>query len=167
MRKRISIPVIAAGVLLLVASACKPTEKNYRAAYDAALAKRTKAAAELAEYPGLTDETTPRLTAVGADSVYTVHLRLKPVDAGDLNIGQYKVAVASYRMTANCASHVGDLAAKGYTAFMAEGPGGTCYAVAGSFDTLAEAAAFAVDFRRSNPSNPYVGLPGQPVVVEL
>ena len=69
MRKRIPIPVIAAGVLLLVAYGCKPTEKNYRAAYDAALAKRTKAAAELAEYPGLTDETTPRLTPVGADSV--------------------------------------------------------------------------------------------------
>lgn len=167
MRKRIPIPVIAACVLLLVAYGCKPTEKNYRAAYDAALAKRTKAAAEMAEFPQLTDESTPRLTAVGTDSVYTVRLRLKPLDAGDLHVGQYKVAVAAYRMTANCTSHVGDLAAKGYRAFMAEGPGGTFYAVAGSFDTLAEAAAFAVDFQRANPSNPYVGLPGRPVVVDL
>ena len=166
MRKRILLPVVAVGALLLAAG-CKPTEKNYRAAYDAALAKRTKAAAEMAEFPQLTDETTPRLTPVGTDSVYTVHLRLKPLDTGELHIGQYKVAVAAYRMTANCASHVGDLAAKGYRAFMAEGPGGTFYAVAGSFDTLAEAAAFAVDFRSANPSNPYVGLPGQPVVVDL
>lgn len=157
-----------AGALLLLAVAisavsCKPTENNYKAAYDAALNKRNRDAditgGQLVSLDG------PRLQKVDGDSVYVLYSILRLEDAVKEDADKYNVAVGAYRMPANCDSQVEVLRERGYRSFSGEGRDGMYYAFAGAFPTIGEAAAFIRKYRSDNKGMSYVGLPGSPVVM--
>lgn len=145
---------------------CKPTERNYKQAYDSALAKRQKAEAEaMIPATGLLSDEGPQQRIVGGDTLYVSTERLRPVSS-DEPIAPYNVAVAMYKMNTNAISMAADLKAKGYAAQALKSTGDRWFTVAGGFPTLETARKFNKKFRKENPSFRYIGLPGAPVIIK-
>lgn len=161
--------VIIFGVLwAMLAVGCKPTEKNYKAAYDAALQKRQAAATDPdIDIPdgALLQTDGPQKRVVDGDTVYVQGERLKFFTGEEHAKHRYSVAVAAYKMKTNCSAQVSDLFAKGYAAFGVENPEGKFYVIAGSFDTLGEAVAFSRKFAAAEKKHVYSGLPEAPVIL--
>lgn len=170
MHKNIKIaawPVLFA--LAVSVAGCKPTERNYKAAYDAALQKRQSEAADPdLNLPsgGLQSMGGPRLQDVGGRQVYLSAEPLKFVDGLEHDMRRYNVAVAAYKMQTNCAAQVSDLFTRGYKAFAARNGDDKYYVIAASFDTLDEAAAFVEEYEASHRDAAYIGLPDAPVIIE-
>lgn len=175
---RLYVPV-ALMALIMLGGGCKPTERNYREAYDAAIAKREKAEADIfIPEGGLESLDGPRTKKVGDITVYYEVKSLRWTQPADVPEGgnvrkdaprpqAFNVAVGLYKMAVNAASQVDLLTSKGYSgAFPAHVGKDENYAVAASFPTLEEAAAFAAAFLKDNKGMNYVGLPGAPVVIE-
>lgn len=167
--KRIKI-VLAGLTAVAMLVGCKPTEKNYKEAYDAAIQKRNASAEEDAamNIPGavLLQVGGPSQKVVNGDTVYFMVERLRFVDGLKGDRHRYNVAVAAYKMQTNCAAQVSDLFAKGYKAFGARNAEEKFYVIAGSFDTLEEAVSFDKAFVKKEKKHVYSGLPSAPVVIE-
>lgn len=147
---------------------CKPSEKNYRSAYDAAKAKREAAVAEsMVPATGLMSDDGTMLKIVDGDSLYVSRdrLRIDPKKPADERPKPFSVGVAMYRMHTNAEAAASDLKAKGYAAEAMQTTGDRWYVVAGGFPNLTEAKVFVTDFKKKNPKYPYVGLPGSPVIL--
>ncbi len=150
---------------VLILSACKPTERNYRAAYDAALAKREKAEAEaMLPATGLRSVDGPQMKIVGGDTIFVSNERFK-IPAGEERPMQYNVGVAMYKMSTNAKSMAEDLKARGYNTRALQATGDRWFTIAGSFPTLEEAMTFNKVFKKNNPGFRYVGLSGAPVII--
>ena len=167
MKKTIGLVLIGViGVTLL--QGCKPTEKNYQAAYDAAKAKREKANVELGlPATGLLSDDAPMLRVIEGDSVFVSRDRLrvpKDMPEAERPLG-FSVGVGVYKMSTNARAAAEDLKKSGYPARELETTGDRWYLIADSFNTLAEAREFVKSFKASHPGYPYIGLPGAPVVV--
>ena len=88
-------------VLVMALASCKPTERNYKQAYDSALAKRQKAEAEtMIPASGLLSDEGPQQRIVGGDTLYVSTERLRAL-SGDEPVSPYNVAVAMYKMNTN------------------------------------------------------------------
>lgn len=156
--------IIAGGVF----TSCKPTEKNYQAAYDAAKAKREAAEAEqMIPATGLLSDDGPRLRIVDGDSLYVSHdrIRVKSMKAAGIEVDNYSVGVSVYKMSTNAKAAATRLKEAGYNAVAVETTGDRWYTVAGTFPTLNAASEFIKAFKERNPKYPYIGLPGSPVIV--
>lgn len=157
------------GVLLIAAlfAGCKPTEKNYREAYDAAKAKREAAEAEtMIPATGLMSDDGPQLRVVDGDSLYVSRDRLRKVPGEDSEFGKFNVAVGVYKMNTNAKAQASQLTEEGYKAMAAQTTGDRWYTVAGVFETLPEAAEFIRKFKAKHKNYPYIGLPDAPVIVQ-
>ena len=67
---------ISAAMVALMFVGCKPTENNYKAAYDAAVSKRQEVAKEqMRPASGLMSDDGPQLRVVDGDSVYVLRER--------------------------------------------------------------------------------------------
>lgn len=163
MKKLIYRSLILAFAGLLLAG-CKPTEKNYRSAYDAAQAKRQAAAtADDGLLPVSVLESTdgPRRLNIGGTEIYTQAMALSGAE-----LGTYNVAVGAYSMDTNAKALAEKLRGEGYAdACVALGSDSKIYVVAAHTDGLEDAAAVVAQFRNSHPGFPYSGLPGAPVVL--
>ena len=87
---------------------CKPTEKNYKAAYDAALSRRQEVAQEqMRPATGLLSDDGPQMRIVGGDTVYVLRERLRLTD-GTRVPGKWCVGVGVF--VTGCFGHrcVGD-----------------------------------------------------------
>lgn len=143
--------------------ACKPTEKNYRAAYDAAQAKRQAAAADdLIPAQGLQATDGPRLTTVGSSQIYTWS---EPLKSTGFELGICNMAVALYSMDTNARSLAERLQTEGYRAGVVTNADGKFYVIASVTPTLEEAAAAVAEFEKRHSGFPYSGLPGAPLVL--
>lgn len=157
---------IGAAFAALMFAGCKPTENNYRAAYDAALAKRREAAEQqMRPATGLLDDEGPQMRVLAGDTVFVLSGRLSRLD-GSRPEGKWALAVALYKMDTNARAAASDLALNGYPdAFAAKSTDDNYYtvaAVSASMDSVvAESKAFKLRF----PGYPYVGLPGAPVLI--
>ena len=158
------------GICLLAAlalTACKPTEKNYKAAYDAALGKREAAKAELGvNLPEGTLQSVdgPQLKEVNGVNVYVLNRRIRPVEEGAALPASYNVAIGTYKMDTNCKAQVEALKAEGYEAFAAKDAEPMYYTIAASFPTLDEAVKFSEKYRKGK-DRVYVGFPNAPVII--
>lgn len=166
MKIRYSIIVSAATAALMLVG-CKPTEKNYRTAYEAALQKREQAAREqMRPATGLLSDDGPQLRMLGNDSVYVQKERMFTLDGKRLR-GGWAVAVGLFKIDTNAKASARDLQTAGISrAFPAKVSGGRYYAVADTVATLDEAGRVAEDFRDKFPDYPYVGLPAAPVLIQ-
>lgn len=166
--KKLSIVLLTLVSMTIVG--CKPTEKNYKSAYDAAVNKRQ--ASETLDsdlgIPGgkLQQVDGPATRVVNGDTVYVTVQHLKFIDGVEHEMHRYNVAVCAYKMKTNSAALVSDLFSKGYQAFGVQNPEGMFYVIAGSFNTLDEAAAFDRSFRTKETQHVYSGLPSAPVIIE-
>lgn len=165
--KRMAIPALM--LLALAATSCKPTETNYKAAYDAAQEKRKATAAADADMAlpasGLQTIGGPSIRVVNGDSVYVTSERLRFEGGLENEMRTWNVAVAKYKMPTNCASQTSDLFSEGYRSFFVRNSEGAYYVIAGSFDTLDEAAAFAKKYAEKKKPSVFVGLPHAPVII--
>ncbi len=152
----------------MVLTGCKPTEKNYKAAYDVALAKRQ---AEQNDpdmnlpVDGYQRLDAPKAMKVGDKEYDYQFVRLKPLD-DSVKMNPYNVAVSVFKMPTNCEAQVSDLKESGYDAFGARSGDDKYYVIVGSFTNL-EAAAAAIDnYVKIHKDSVYVGLSDNPVIVQ-
>lgn len=148
-------------------TSCKPTEKNYKAAYDAALGKREAVKADIEENMAvgpLQQVDGPQLKVVDGVEVYLLNKIIKPDVEGKNLTGQYNVAVGCYKMNTNCKAQAEALRQEGYDAFPAKDPEDMYYTIAGSFPDLAEAVKFYKEYQK-NKNRVYVGLPDAPIII--
>ena len=158
------MPVVVCLAALML-PACKPTEKNYRAAYEAAKSKREAAEAEqMIPATGLLSDDGPELRVVEGDTLYVSRDRLR-FGAGETLEGAFTVGVGIYRMDTNAKAQAEKLKEKGYDARALRTTGDRWYCTVGAFATVDEARAFIKEFRGSNRGYPYIGLPGAPVIL--
>lgn len=154
-------------VLLCLVCACKPTENNYRTAYETAQAKKTveHTTEEELGMPELTNTDGPRRIRIGHDTAYVYHepLTLHGDNPSKSTLGAC-VAVGKYKMTANAQSDAEALRAEGYNAFLLQTPRGEYYTCIGSASSLEEAVKIMRQFMQRHPKRPYIGLPGEPVI---
>lgn len=154
-------------VLALVSLAgCKPTEKGYRQAYDAAKAKREAAAREqMLPAEGLQSEDGPQLRVLDGDTVYVLRERLRTEDSKRAP-RPWLLGVGVYKMNTNAKANAASLQAEGYAdATALRGPEGKWYTVAAMAGTLDSLRVIGADFRRRHRDYPYVGLPAAPVLI--
>lgn len=154
-------------LLLPVLIACKPTEKGYQAAYDAALNKREQAKADIDVKVGdqvLQQVDGPQLKQVDGVDVYLLNSRLTPADFVMKLPENYNVAIGKYKMITNCKAQAEMLLSDGYHAFPAKDTEGAFYTIAGSFATLSEAVKFSQEYQKKK-GRTYVGLPSAPVII--
>ena len=159
--------IIVLSLITLFLPACKPTEKGYKSAYDAALGKREAVKADIdVDLPegALQDFDGAQLREVDGVKVYILNQRLKPVEEDMKLPGLFNVAVGTYKMITNCRAQSNALKEEGYEAFPAQEPDGMYYTIAGSFATLSEAVKFYQDYK-SAKDRVYVGLPDSPIII--
>ena len=144
---------------------CKPTEKNYKAAYDAAVAKREKSNTEaMLAADGLISDDGPVKKVIAGESLYVVEERTVALDK-EHKVRAYSVAVAEFKMQTNARSGAEYLISKGYDALVAKAIGDRYYVLAGSFDNQEEARDCYLRFVKEFPDYSYIGLPSSPVIV--
>lgn len=152
---------IGAAVLLLGVTACKPTEKGYQAAYDAALAKRQAAQQEqMLPAQGMQMDDGPQIRVVGGDSVYVDRQRIKAAEGSAWELDKFNVAVSFFKMKTNAEASAAMMKDKGYKAIAAQSARERWYVVVGEFPSLQEAVDFYKEFMKKNPDYKYIGLPG-------
>ncbi len=163
---KISLCIIALGLLLSFAS-CKPTEQNYKKAYDAAIAKQKASQydADLGlDLAALTPDDAPLTAAVGEGNVMVKTLAIRILGDENTVPPQYNVCVGIYKMPTNAKAHAEALRSQGYEAFVMVDGEDNYHTIARSFDSWDEAAAFATEFKSVRKDEKYIGLKGAPVI---
>lgn len=154
-------------LILFASTSCKPTEKGYRNAYDAALNKRQSTLGdldvnispdEIQEIDGM------QLKTVDGVKVWVLNTRITPVNEEMKLPGNYNVAVGYYKMITNCQAQAEALKEEGMQAFPAKDSEGDYYTIAGSFQFLKEAVKFDLEYQKRKNSV-YVGLHNAPVII--
>lgn len=155
--------------LVLGATSCKTTEKNYKAAYDVAIQKKNKEKEENEELGieegMLQSEDGLAKRVMEGGTFYFESRRLKRPDTSEVLRGKYCVVIASYKMPTNCNAQVKDMQEKGYPAFAAQDGDGKYYVVIGEFPSLKEAARFSAEYVEKEKPQSYVGFSQGPVVI--
>lgn len=158
----------AALACLFALPGCKPTEKNYKSAYDAALRKRESV------MPSQTDDGTvikaidaPREVAVGGDRIGVKTQFLHSEDPLVSTQPRYVVVVGRYKMPTNARGQVADLKAGGFPQALVMTDGDKMYlAVADFAETLEEVGEKVASLRKKMKGIPFVGLYGDVLVIE-
>ena len=150
---------------------CKPTEKGYQQAYEAAKNKREQKDPDEDILTGghrlLTEEAT-NWRVIAGDSLQLQHKFIKPVDGSQWpQSGPYRLAVAMLKMTTNANSMLADLKKNGnLTPVIATDGKDTYYIVAGSATYVDSLGNVLSTFKRENPGFRYIGLtPEQPLII--
>lgn len=158
--KRFKFTILLAAAALMLLPACKPTEKNYKAAYDAAIQKRQKDATDPDIYiPGgkLIDDNAPQTQTIGGKEYFVRYEPLKLID-GEGPLQRYNVAVAAYKMNANALSHRERLSQDYSGAIVAQNDKEMLIVCIGSYATPEEAAQSVTRFTERHPDATCVGL---------
>lgn len=158
-------------VLTATFAGCKPTEKGYQQAYDAARSKREQKDPDDDLLTGghrlLTEEAT-NWRVIDGDSLQLQHKFLKPLDGNSWpQSGPYRLAVAMMKMTTNAKSMLADLKKnRSLTPVIATDGKDTYYIIAGSASYVDSLGNVLSTFKRENPGFRYIGLtPEQPLII--
>lgn len=151
---------------MLTLTACKPTEKNYKAAYDAAKLKREAAAREqMRPATGLLSDDGPLMRVVNGDTIYVLQERLRNLD-GTRMPAEWLLAVGVFKMDTNAKAGATRLRENGFPqATVAKGAGQKFYTVVSMAESLDSVISESKRFRTLFPEYPFIGLPGAPVMV--
>lgn len=107
MRKYTSIYIVSA-ILLVVASSCRTSEANYRAAYEKAIAGRDSLPSiESTIYGKHRRNTTSSVAVVGKDTVEMISTRVRVTEGGGgvrENLKPYSVVVGQFKQLVNAKS---------------------------------------------------------------
>lgn len=150
-------------MLIAALSGCKPTEKGYRQAYEAAKSKREQKDPDEDLLTGghrLLNETSSNWRVVGGDSLQMEHKFLRPIDGGKWpQSGPYRLGVALFKMTTNANSLLSDLKKGGsLQPVIATDGKDSFYIIAGSATYIDSLSNVLTTFRKENPDFQYIGL---------
>lgn len=156
--------------LLTMAVGCKPTEKGYQQAYDAAKAKREYVDPDAELLTGghkLLDENSTNWVILGNDTLQLQHFHIKPENGKSWpQAGPYRLAVAMFKMSTNSTSMLNDIKKGNLTPIVATDGKDRHFIIAGSSTTTDSLAQVLATFRKENPGFRHIGLsPEVPVVV--
>ena len=157
-------------LLLAVTVGCKPTEKGYKQAYDAAKAKREYVDPDAELLTGghkLLDESSTNWIAPGRDTLQIQHFYMKPEDCKPWpQAGPYRLAVAMFKMNTNSSSMLNDIKRGNLKPTVATDGKDRHFIIAGSA-TTADSLKYVLEaFKKENPGFRYIGLtPEQPLIV--
>lgn len=145
---------------------CKPTEKNYKSAYDAARLKREKAAKEqMRPATGLLSDDGPQMRVVNGDTIFVLQERLRALDGSRLP-HQWMLGVGMFKMDTNAKASADRLRSEGYPdATAVKGYDSKYYTVAATAASLDSIIIVSKKFKKDYPEYPYIGLPGAPVMI--
>ncbi len=170
MMKKIRILLMMA-MLLGILYSCKPTEKGYRQAYEAAKSKREQVDPEEDLLTGghkLLNEESTNWKVLAGDSLQVQHMFLKPTDGVQWpQKGPYRLAVAMFKMTTNANSMLEDLKKKGSLQPVVATDGkDKYYIIAGSGTYVDSLGNVLSTFKKENPDFQCIGLtPPKPLIV--
>lgn len=158
-------------MLVSLMAGCKPTEKGYREAYDAAKSKREQKDPDEELMTGghkLLGQEASNWRVIAGDSLQMQHMFLKPY--GDVKwpqSGPYRLAIATFKMTTNANSMLNDLKKKGsLKPVIATDGKDTYYMIAGSASYVDSLGNVLKTFRKENPGFQYIGMPqSAPVII--
>lgn len=158
----------AAVAIIFIMPGCKPTEANYKTAYDAAKNRREAADRErMIPVTGLQSDDGPQLRVIDGDTVYVDRQVLRHAD-GRPPVADWYVAIGVFRMNTNAEASVSHIDTAGWpNATVLKGGTDRWYATADWTATLDSAKAVARRFMDQHPEYPFVGLPGAPVLVKV
>ena len=158
-------------VLMSALVGCKPTEKGYQQAYEAAKSKREQKDPDEDLLTGghrlLTEEAT-NWRVLDGDSLQLQHKFLRPMNDGKWpQSGPYRLAVAMLKMTTNANSMLADLKKKSTLEPVVATDGkDSYYIIAGSATYADSLGNVMATFKRENPGFQYIGLtPQQPLII--
>lgn len=150
---------------------CKPTERNYQAAFDKAYeASLRKAESETTGTDGRVLESIdgPRNETVDSLLIAVGPSLVKPLDEGfDSVKGKVGLAVSQYRMPTNARRNVEDLKDKYHDAFVATDGKESYYVVVECVNSLQEIGEPIRRFVSNFPNFHYMGLDGKPMAVHI
>ena len=161
--------LISLALLALIVVGCKPTEKNYKNAYDVALAKKQAAAESLdVDASDLQSVEGIRRQQVEGSSVSILSETVKPLESEQLGgEGAMAVVVGKFNMLTNARRQASDLASSDPDAIVCTNGKGLYFVSIKRCASLQEAAEIVEDFKSRHPDYPFVGLDGDPVVVHI
>lgn len=163
--------VLTFGLLAPMLYSCKPTEKGYQQAYEAAKSKREQKDPDEEILTGghrLLSEGSTQWKVICGDSLQLQHKFLRPVKGSVWpQSGPYRLAVAMFKMTTNANSMLEDLKKKtSLTPVIATDGKDTYYMIAGSATYPDSLGNVLSTFRRENPGFSYIGLPtAKPLII--
>lgn len=143
------------GMLSLVVG-CKPSEKNYRTAYEIAKLK-DKEGIDSLTYALMESEKLPRWRYVGGDSARVITLPLKLYLPDTARISRYNVAVGCYGMLTNAMGHYERLRNTGENVVILSAPKDMYYVISAQFDSIPRAADYVRKLESSKVNA--VGMP--------
>ncbi len=158
-------------MLLSMMAGCKPTEKGYQQAYEAAKNKREQVDPDEVLLTGghkLLDQESSNWRVIGGDSLQLQHKFIKPLDGEKWpQSGPYRLAVAMLKMTTNANSMLTDIKGKGSLKPVVATDGkDTYYIIAGSATYVDSLGNVLTTFKKENPGFQYIGLtPAKPVII--
>ena len=165
--KALLIMCVMGGILY----SCKPTEKGYQQAYEAAKNKREQKDPDDDILTGghrLLSEEASNWRVIAGDSLQLQHKFIKPMEGSQWpQSGPYRLAVAMLKMTTNANSMLSDLKRGGsLTPVIATDGKDTYYIIAGSATYADSLGNVMTTFRKENPGFQYIGLTGaKPVII--
>lgn len=157
--------------LMALAAACKPTEKNYRQAYEAAKAKREYVDPDADLMMGghkLLDEESSNWKVLGTDTLEIRHFYMKPVGVEKWpNEGPYRLAVAMFKMNTNANSLLADIKKRTTQhPVVATDSKDRHYIIAGSATSIDSLAQVLATFKKENPGFSFIGMtPEKPLII--
>lgn len=155
--------IAAVTVVAAIAVSCKPTEANYKAAYD--IAQEARRADEYTSVAGFVREGDPVWRKVGNDSVLVKQQPLARLEGDSLQMRTLNVAIASYGMKANAVAHKNNLSSAGYDARVLLNGDDKYLVIAAQYDSIADLVLFIDGYMKRHKNDMYSGLPGRPVVM--
>lgn len=166
MKKILPFVTIALATLPLCITSCKPTEKNYRTAYEAALAKREAATRDDDfDVSRMVRDDLPRRERVGYDSVFVRREALTVYGSEPKGFLLCNVALAYFKMRSNAEAMAQRLRDEdGLDAFLLQDKREGLYVIGASFASLPEAVKWMREFASAHHDFVYVGLPDEPVI---
>ncbi len=157
--------------LLSIITACKPTEKNYQQAYDAAQRKREAVDLnQVADADGhkVIGFDAPQSVTVGSRTMNVISAFTKPIDEtpSQSSHQMYMVAVGKYHMPTNARAQAATLVEQGFEDAHAVTDGkDNYYAVVGGFNSLPDAAECVEKLEKNYMPGFFIGLSGQPLLI--
>ena len=143
--------------LLLILSACKTTEENYRKSYVAAIQSKqektdsTLTAEEKEIYNKVIEQQKPRLTNVGEDSIRTSRNYAWMFYGNDIPLKKYNVVVGAMRQQFNAKAFCDRLRKSNCKSYVITDRDMNYFVVAEGFDTMEEAAEYLKNIDKHIP----------------
>ena len=147
--------IIATALLIATLASCKPSEENYRAAYQTAKAKEDTTPLEETIYSNIRKEARPKNVIVGNDTIpmITQYISFTTQAGGDINnFHRYNIVVAEFKQIFNAKAMLKRVVDAGYTdAFVVQTREPLYYVVAQSVSNPADAARILEEIRTAKP----------------